>query len=566
MVAVVDTPDRGAMALPGDWPQARGSAGIDYDWAVIGSGFGGSVAALRLVEKGYRVLVLEKGRRWSDAELPGGTDDKRRFLWSPRLGLTGIMTISGFRHLFSSSQIGVGGGSLVYGGVLFRPHSGFYDDPQWRDLGPWQERLQPHFTEAERMLGARTTPWESAQMQLMRRTADHLGARATFSKAPTGVYFGAPGLTVDDPYFGGDGPPRTGCTRCGACMTGCRTGAANSLTKNYLWFAERSGAHVVPRREVVDVRPIGAADGTDGYEVTSVHSGTLHRRRETVRVSGVVFAGGGIGTNQLLAMCKRRGSLPRLSERLGCLVRTNSESVMSVLLPEDRETWRDVAASSRVIVDGNTQVEFLTYGRRGDFMRVFFTLLAPGSTRPERLKAWGKAVVRHPARLARTLRGKGWSRRTVMMLVMQPYDNALAFTTVRRRLGRGWRLVTRADPQRPAPVALAVGHEIAEWLARETGGIPQGSVFEALGDRTFTAHVLGGAVIGADPDSGVVDENQAVFGYANMLVTDSAALPANPGVNPALTITALAEHALAQVPVKPGRPDVTHATDNPASS
>ncbi len=525
-----------------------------YDWAVIGSGFGGSVAALRLAQKGYRVVLLEKGRRWSDADLPRSTDDKRRFLWLPTLGLTGIMSITRFRHLFSSSQVGVGGGSLVYGGVLFRPHSDFYDDPLWRAIAPWRDRLAPHFAEAERMLGVRTTPWESAQMQFMRRAADHFGERAAFSKAPTGVYFGRPGVTVDDPYFGGEGPARTGCTRCGSCMTGCRTGAANALTKNYLWFAEKAGVEILPRHEVVDVRPVGATDGSEGYVVTALRPGQMRRGRRSFDVKGVVFAGGTVGTNHLLAMCKKRGSLPRLSDRLGRAVRTNSESVMSVLLPEDQETWRDVAASSRVIIDGNTQVEFLTYGRGGNLMRLFFTVLAAGSTHSERVRSWSRVAVQQPGQLARTLRGATWSRRTVMMLVMQPLDNSLTFTTVKRRLGRGWRLVTQTDPDRPAPVALRTAHEVARWLARETGGIAQASVFEALGDRVFTAHVLGGAAIGPDPRSGVVDENQVVFGYVNMLVTDASALPANPGVNPALTITALAEHALAQVPSNRSQP------------
>ncbi|GGO86245.1 hypothetical protein GCM10011584_08100 [Nocardioides phosphati] len=385
-------------------------------------------------------------------------------------------------------------------------------------------------------------------MRLTRDVADHFAARGSFAPAPVAVYFGEPGKTVPDPYFGGTGPDRTGCTRCGECMTGCRTGAANRLTKNYLWFAARAGATILPEREVIDVRPLGAADGSQGYRVTTRRPGRLLRRDvQTSTARGVVFAGGAVGTNELLADCKGRGSLPRISNQLGALVRTNSEAVLSVLLPSDIETWRDVTASSRVIIDGDTQVEFLTYGRRADVMRLLFTVLVGEGGRWQRRLRWAGSVARHPRRWLATLRS-GWSRRTLMMLVMQPRDNAIRFQARRRRLGRGYRIVTRVDPGRPAPTYLDAGHAVARWLADRTGGIAQSSVFEALGNMPMTAHVLGGAVIGATDATGVVDADLSVFGYRNMLVCDAAALPANPGVNPALTITALAEHAMAQVP------------------
>lgn len=531
-----------------DTPVDDDSSGFDVDWVVVGSGFGGSVAALRLAEKGYRVLVVERGRAYADEDLPRSASDRPRFLWAPGIGLHGIMRSVLFRHVFSSTQNGVGGGSLVYGGVLFRAQDPFFTHPQWCDLAPWAEVLNGHYATAERMLGVQATPWESVTMGLTRQIAEHFESGAAFAPAPVAVFFGEPGKTVPDPYFGGEGPERTGCTRCGDCMVGCRVGAANRLTKNYLWFAEKHGARIVAEREVVDIRPLGAADGSDGYRVVTARPGSKFRRhREVISTRGVVFAGGAVATNELLAHCKHAGSLPRISDRLGTLVRTNSEAVVSVLLPEDRETWRDVTASSRVILDGDTQIELLTYGRHGDFMRLMFTLLVGSGSVPLRLVKWLSAVIRHPRQWMATMRS-GWSSRTLMMLVMQPRDNAIRFRAARRKFGRGYRLTTEVDDDRPAPTYLEVGHRVAKWLAEQTGGIAQSSVFEAFGNMPMTAHVLGGAAIGATPQDGVVDPNLKVFGYQNMVVCDAATLPANPGVNPALTITALAEHAMAHIP------------------
>jgi cholesterol oxidase len=534
-------PDSGQKPLPAP----------DVDWLVIGSGFGGSVAALRLAEKGYRVAVVERGRRYADEDLPASASDRRRFLWAPACGLRGIMRNVLFRHVFSSTQTGVGGGSIVYGGVLFRAQERFFQDAQWRGLGDWTQILDPHYSTAERMLGVQTTPWESVTMGLTREVAERFGATGTFSAAPVGVFFGMPGVRVDDPYFGGEGPARTGCVRCGECMVGCRAGAANRLTKNYLWFAEKRGAQITAEREVIDVSPIGSPDGRDGYRVITQRPGSpLKRDRTTITTRGVVFAGGAVGTNELLADCKHRGALPRISDRLGTLVRTNSEAVLSVLLPQDRETWRDVAASSRVILDQDTQIEFLTYGRHGDFMRLMFTVLTGEGTAPKRLAKWLVGVARHPGQWVATMR-PGWSSRTLMMLVMQARDNAIRFKATKRRFGRGYRLTTEVDHERPAPTYLEIGHQVAKWVAMRTGGIAQSSIFEAFGNIPMTAHVLGGATMGADAHSGVLDKQLRVFGYENMVVCDAAALPANPGVNPALTITALAEHAMSHVPLAP---------------
>lgn len=523
---------------------------FDFDWLVIGSGFGGSVSALRLAEKGYRVGVFERGRRYRDEDLPESAWQFGKYLWAPQFGLNGIMRMSLFRHVFFPSQSGVGGGSTVYGGVLYRAKQEFFENVQWRGLGRWDQLLQPHYATAERMLGVMTVPFDSPNQQLARRLAQHFGTERTFTRAPTGVFFGEPGKTVKDPYFGGEGPDRTGCTRCGACMVGCRVGAVNSLVKNYLWFAEKRGVQILAEREVVDVTPVGAADGSEGYRVTTQRPGGpwLISDRQTHTARGVVFAGGSLGTNELLANCKHRGSLPFISDRLGELVRTNSESVLNVRLPEDRKTWNDVTASSSVHVDQDTHIEFLTYGRHADFLSLLCTILVGKGNRLTRPLKWLGNILLHPVQWLKSMWPVGWSRHMVMLLVMQPLDNAIRLRARKRWFGRGYRLVTEQNRDKPNPTYIEMGNQAARWLAQHTGGIAQSNVLEALGNIPTTAHVLGGAVIGADAASGVIDRHLHVFGYKNLLVCDGAAVPANPGVNPALTITALAEYAMAQIP------------------
>jgi cholesterol oxidase len=358
---------------------------------------------------------------------------------------------------------------------------------------------------------------------------------------------------VADPYFGGTGPERTGCTRCGACMVGCRVGAKNTLVKNYLWFAERNGASVLPEREVVDIRPLGAADGSDGYRVETVRPGAwLRKKRRTFTARGVILAAGALGTNALLARCKHGGSLPVISDQLGTLVRTNSESILAVKLPRNStfEPSRDVAISASIHPREDTHIEFVTYGRRGDFMSFIFTLIVGDGTRVTRpLKLLGN-IVRHPIRFVSTVMPWGWGRRVIVFLVMQSLDNAISFRARRRWFGRGVTLTTEQDRDKPNPTYIEVGNQAAEWLARRTGGIAQSVVLEAVANIPTTAHILGGAVIGRDAKTGVVDRDNRVFGYRNLLVCDGASVPANPGVNPSLTITAIAERAMAAIPAK----------------
>ena len=521
----------------------------DYDWLVIGSGFGGSVSALRLREKGYSVGVLECGRRFSDDDFPRSTWDMRRYFWAPRLGLRGIFRLSTFKDVAIVSGSGVGGGSLGYANTLYRARRRFYEDPQWAGLDDWETALAPHYDESERMLGVVAYDEDDPADDLLRAFAREIGVEDTYAKTRVGVLLdGEPGETIPDPFFGGEGPDRTACLRCGRCMIGCPHGAKNTLVKNYLWLAERAGAKVHPERLVTDVKPLGAADGSEGYQVTTEHPGAwLRRRRRTFTARGVVFAAGPLGTNKLLAACRLHGSLPRLSHRIGELVRTNSEAILAVTLPPGApDIQRRVAITGSIYPDPETHIETVVYGDAADSMSTLYTLLVGDGTRVTRPLKLAAAAARHPVTFLRLLDPRGWSRRTIIVLVMQTLDNAIALRAKRTR--RGARLQTAKDPERPIPTFIPVANQFAEWLAARTGGIAQTAFMEAVANIATTAHVLGGAVIGADASAGVVDARQRVFGYENMLVCDGSAVPANVGVNPSLTITAMAEHAMSKVP------------------
>jgi cholesterol oxidase len=526
------------------------SDGFDYDWLVIGSGFGGSVSALRLTEKGYRVGVLECGRRFADHEFPESTSDYKRYFWRPKIGWKGIFRLTTFKDVSVVSGCGVGGGSLGYANTLYVPPRPFFEDPQWAGMADWEAELAPHYDEAQRMLGVTMNPYDDPADQLLRELGEELGVSDTYKKTPVGVYFGEPGAAPSDPYFDGEGPDRTPCSLCGRCMVGCPHGSKNTLVKNYLYLAEKRGARVSPERTVIDIRPLGAGDGSGGYEVESIRSGAWVRRERLLhRARGVVVSAGPLGTNTLLQRCRLGGSLPRISSRLGELVRTNSEAILAVTVPEDypENLIKRVAITSSIYPDANTHIETVTYGNDGDSMSRLYTLLTGDGTRVTRpLKLLGQ-IVRHPRRFAQVLRPKNWSKRTIIILVMQTLDNAMALRPKQGPLKTLW-LSTEQDPERPNPTFIPVANQAAEWFAKRTGGVAQSSVMEAMLNIPTTAHILGGAVIGPDAQRGVVDAHQCVFGYENLLVCDGSAIPANVGVNPSLTITALAEHAISHVP------------------
>jgi cholesterol oxidase len=523
---------------------------FDYDWLVIGSGFGGSTSALRLAEKGYRVAVLECGRRFADEDFAKTTWEASKYYWMPKLRLKGIFRLTLFKDVFVASGCGVGGGSLGYANTLYRARPAFYNDSQIAGLADWERELQPHYDEAERMLGVTTYDQDTPADLLLKEYATQNGFGDTYAKTRVGVFLGEEGKTVPDPFFDGEGPQRTGCVRCGQCMIGCRYGAKNTLVKNYLYFAERHGVQVVPERTVTDIRPLGAADGSAGYEVVHERSGAWVRRdlkRLTAR--GVIVSAGALGTNKLLFACKLRGSLPNVSDRLGHLVRTNSESILAVTAPDDsRDFTHAVAITSSIYPDPDTHIEPVTYGKGADSQSLLYTLMTEAGSRGNQPLHLLANMVRHPVLAARATRIRGWSRRTMILLVMQTLDNAMRLKVKRRWPNGNVILTTEQDHDNPNPDKIPAAYRAAEWLQQKIGGTPQAVVMEALLSIPTTAHILGGAVIGRDSATGVIDQQHRVFGYDNLLVCDGSAVPANVGVNPSLTITAMAERAMAQIP------------------
>lgn len=515
-------------------------SGHDYDWIVVGSGFGGSVAALRLAEKGYRVAVLEQGRRYADEDFPSSAWQARKLLWAPRLGMRGILRLSVFRHVGVLSGVGVGGGSLVYANTLYQPRSdAFYRHRQWDGLADWRAELAPHYGTGKRMLGVVPFCGSGPAESLMRDLAVDLGVPAGCSATPVGVYFGEPGRRVSDPFFDGAGPDRTGCVRCGQCMLGCRHGAKNTLVKNYLWLAERQGVHVIAERQVTDIRPLDGADGSTGYRLTSIRPGWRGRRRtRTFTARGVVLAAGALGTNELLRRCKDAGSLPSISDRLGDLVRTNGESIPAATARRPDADYRsDIAITSSIFPDDHTHITNNTFGAGGNALALTFGPLAGGRR---------QVLTALPRHLARLPHIRSWSRRSVIFTVMQSSDTALR---LQRRGPRG-RLQTVQPDGNGAGSHLEIAARVAELAARRMDGYPQASLMESFTGAPTSAHFLGGAVIGRDPTDGVIDHRHRVFGYTDLLVCDGAAVPANPGVNPSLTIVALAERAMSLIPAR----------------
>jgi cholesterol oxidase len=526
---------------------------FDYDWLIVGSGFGGSVSALRLAEKGYRVAVLECGRRFADQDFAERTSQSRRYLWAPHLGLRGILRMSLFKDVFILSGCGVGGGSLGYANTLYRAGPEFYSNPQWGQMADWETELEPFYAEAERMLGVVEYDRDGVADLLLKEYGEAIGVGDTYTRTPVGVFLGEPGVTVPDPFFGGEGPDRTGCVRCGGCMIGCRHGAKNTLVKNYLWFAEKLGVEVLPERTVVDIVPLGAGDGADGYEVRHQRSGGILRRApRTLRARGVIVAAGALGTNRLLQRCKLAGSLPAISDRLGYAVRTNSESIMSVLAPEGSgfDFSDSVAITSSIHTDAATHIEVCTYGAGGDSQSLLGTLMVEAGKRGTKPLHFMIALARNPGTALQGLRFKGTARRSVILLVMQSLDNSMRLKVKRRLPGGAVSLTTEQDPLAPNPDKIPAAYAAARWFAERVGGEAYSTVPEAVLAIPITAHILGGAVIGPDASRGVVDAHNRVFGYQNLLVTDGAAIPANVGANPSLTITALAERAISFIPPK----------------
>ncbi|WP_405134825.1 GMC oxidoreductase [Nocardia sp. NBC_01388] len=521
-----------------------GNANFDFDWLVIGSGFGGAVSALRLSEKGYRVGVLEQGRRFADTDFAEKATQLRKFLWLPGLGLRGILRIAPYKHAMVLGGVGVGGGSLVYANTMYQPqHDDFYRHPQWSELADWRAELEPHYRTALRMFGVQDYQGERPVDGLMRELAAELGVPEGYRHTPVAVHFGTAGQTVPDPYFEGAGPARTGCVRCGQCMLGCRYGAKNSLPKNYLWLAEKSGVTVAPELKAIDITPLGGGDGEHGYRVRARRPGPGRGRAREFTARGVVLAAGTLGTNELLGACKRRGSLPKVSDRLGQVVRTNDESIPAASSSTAGADYRsDIAITSSVFLDEHTHFTNNTYGDGGGFLALTY---GPVTTAGTSLGRWAQFLREYPVYLLRLLRNRQWSRRTVIFTVMRGTDVSLR---LRKGFGPGRMQTESVSTPAGGVSAVDVARRVAAAAARRMNGSPLASLGETLGSAPMTAHFLGGAVIGADRDHGVIDRNHRVFGYQNLLVCDGSAVPANVGVNPSLTICAMTEAAMAQVP------------------
>jgi cholesterol oxidase len=520
----------------------------DFDVIVVGSGFGGSVSALRLAEKGYRVAVIEAGRRFDESTLPKTNWRLRKYLWAPRLGMRGIQRVhlvGGKAGVLVLAGAGVGGGSLVYANTLYVPPEPFFKDRQWGHITDWQDELNPYYDQARRMLGVTVNPLVTPADEAMKRVAEKMGVGHTYHPTPVGVFFGEKGgEEADDPYFGGAGPRRTTCTGCGSCMIGCKVGAKNMLTKNYLYLAEKAGVQVIPDTTVTSLAP----QASGGYEVGTEHTGPLRKRRRTLTAEHVVLAAGTYGTQRLLHRMRAAGRLPDLSPRLGELTRTNSEALLGV---ERMTVWhrkKDVDHSTGLAItssfhpDEKTHIEPTRYGSGNNAMGVIRTLLVDGGGAPRWLKFLGQAA-RHPTVILRGLSLRDWAKRTVIALVMQTADNSITIAEKRGRLGRR-RLVARQGDGEPNPTWIPIAHDAVRKLAEELDATPGGTWFDLFNIPT-TAHFIGGCVIGETAEDGVIDPYHRVHGYPGLHVVDGSAVTANLGVNPSLTITAQAERAMA---------------------
>ncbi|TCM41890.1 GMC oxidoreductase [Kribbella sp. VKM Ac-2568] len=516
----------------------------DHDVVIIGSGFGGSVSALRLVEKGYDVAVLEAGARFEDAGFAKNSWDKNKFLFAPKLGWYGIQRISALRDVIILSGAGVGGGSLVYANTLYEPLPAFYTDRQWAHITDWKAELAPYYDQAKRMLGVTTYPGFTPADEVMKQVADDLGVGDTFHPTPVGVFFGEPGVEVDDPYFGGAGPRRTGCIDCGECMTGCRHNAKNTLTKNYLYLAEKAGAEVYPMTTVTSVEPLPGG----GY---AIETRRTSNRKQTRRFTAqqVVFAASALGTAKLLHRLRDEGKLPNLSDRLGVLTRTNSESLLGAIARDRSVDYtRGVAITSSFHPDEITHIEPVRYGRGSNAMSLLQTVLTDGDGDKPRWRTWLRELGVQRKNLRRLYDLKHWSERTVIALVMQTADNSITTFGKRDRLGR-WRLTSKQGHGAPNPSWIPVANEVVRRMAKIMGGTPGGTIGEPF-NVPMTAHFIGGCAIGDSAGTGVVDPYHRVYGYEGLHILDGSAISANLGVNPSLTITAQAERALSFWPNK----------------
>ncbi|HLN78504.1 MAG TPA: GMC family oxidoreductase [Nocardioidaceae bacterium] len=539
---------------------------FDYDVLIVGSGFGGSVSALRLTEKGYRVGVLEAGARFEDKDFAATSFQVDKYLFRPELGCYGIQRIDALKDALILSGAGVGGGSLVYANTLYEPLPAFYNDPQWRDITEWRDELAPFYDQAKRMLGVVENPLRTPSDDVMEKVANDMGVGDTFHPTPVGVFFGgpaqAPGEEVSDPYFGGAGPDRNTCLGCGECMTGCRHNAKNTLVKNYLYLAESKGARVHDLTTVERVRPLESG----GYAVDVRFTKAKLRRkalRRTLTAEQVIFSASALGTQRLLFKMRDQGWLPKLSHRLGYLSRTNSESILGAIAPDTSVDYsQGVAITSSFHPDEDTHIEPVRYGKGSNVMSLLQTVLTDHEpAHHPRWKIWLKEMWQEKGNIFDLYDLRHWSERTVIALVMQTLDNSITTFSKRSKITGRWYVTSRQGHGSPNPTWIPVANQAVRKMAEIIGGKPGGSIGEPF-NRPLTAHFIGGCTIGETPETGVIDPFQRVHNYPGLHVVDGSAISANLGVNPSLTITAQAERAMAYWPNK-GERDARPALGTP---
>lgn len=523
-----------------------------YDYIIIGSGFGGSVSAMRLTQKGYSVLVIEAGKRWQADTFADRNWNLRKFLWVPLIGCYGIQRINLFRDTLILSGAGVGGGSLNYANTLYVPPDVFFSHPSVKRLGG-KKGIMPYYKLAQKMLGVVTNRVTTPQDELLRETAKEIGREKTYRMTPVGVYFGKKGEKSKDPYFAGEGPERIGCELCGKCMTGCKKDAKNTLDKNYLYFAEKFGAEILPEHQVIDIEPL-SSDGSQGYRIrTKKVTGFFGRLKgKTFTSSGVVLSAGALGTNSLLLKMKDRGRLPGLSHHLGQVVRTNSEVLLGARSKsKDDDFSKGIAITSSIHINENTHIEPVRYADGDDAMGLLNILLTDGGGKIPRWLRYILNALRHPLDALTLANPVGFARKSIILLVMQTHDNHLTFVLRPRLMLPFIKTVTsKQSGSKKNPVYIPEANDFARRLARRIKGIPANALTEVLLNAPMTAHIMGGCSVAALPEDDVIDEQNRVKGYANMIVADGSQIPENLGVNPALSITALTERAMSFIPPK----------------
>lgn len=539
---------------------------FDYDFIIIGSGFGGSVCAHRLSEKGYKVAVMEMGRRWNPEDLPRTSWSLHRWFWRPKLGLRGFFDMRLFRHVTIYHGCAVGGGSITYAATLLKPPATVWNSGTWAGLTDWTTCMPQHYATAELMLGITENRILGPADHLLKKTAEAVGCGQTFYRTRTGIFQAdnmQPGQFVNDPFFSKQGPPRTTCVACGGCIMGCRFGAKNTLDLNYLYLAEKHGVYVFPETKVIDVKPISKSpDGASGYEVHTVKSTAwVARDRRRLRSRGIVFAASSLGTMELLFRLREKGSLPALSTQVGKHVRTNSESLIGARMPRCEEDYsQGIAIGSGVYIDAHTHIEAVRYPRGSDTMGLLTTALTDGNPGAGRIALWARniatSLLRHPIRSWRMARPWGWARETVILLCMQALDGEIEMDWRRPWFWPFRKFLVSRGKKVPAYIPQA--NRFARKFAEIAGGTGMSTLPEILFDVPGTAHCIGGCVIANSATHGVVDSQQRVFSYKNMYICDGSVIASNLGVNPSLTITALAERAMSFVPQKTAdvsRPD-----------